>query len=209
MTLNRMKLFLLALSLCLAAASYSGGEAQAGSGSAAGSVKLDQPLALASDPIPGLAVVYTTIAKKVRHVDSMRPDKQMLKHGEKGKPLLVLDHAFGSGNVFDSGRAWFVGVLINGMIKLDQPGVYGFQAMANDGVQISVGGHLVSEDGEWHSGGDRLSPPGEVQVEQAGWYPIKIKYFQRKGTATLRMYWKRPGQNEFSIIPAEAYGHKE
>ena len=97
MTLNRMKLLLLAFSLCLATASCSGVDAQSGAKPAAGAVKLDQPAVMDSGPKPGLAVIYTKISKKVRHVNSMRPDKRMLRQGEKGKPLLVLDHAFGDG----------------------------------------------------------------------------------------------------------------
>ena len=168
---------------------------------------LDKPVELESQPTPGLNVVYTKIKKKVRDVDSMRSDRSMLRSGNKGKPLAKLDHAFGEGNVFDSGQSWFVGVLITGLIKLDQPGLYEFQALANDGIKIYVADQLVSADGQWHAKGDRLSPPGSLKVAKPGWYNFKIKYFQRKGTATLRMYWKRPGQEDFSVIPAEAYAH--
>ena len=44
-------------------------------------------------------------------------------------------------------------------------------------------------------------------IEEAGWYPMLIKYFQKKGTAALSLYWKPPGAAEFSVIPAEAYAH--
>ncbi len=34
-------------------------------------------------------------------------------------------------------------------------------------------------------------------------------YFQRKGTATLELYWKPPGQEDadFVLVPAEAFAH--
>lgn len=204
---NSIKLTVLLLAGLMLAASGCG---PMNSGMAANDhgVMLDKPILLETQPKPGLQVVYTKTRKKVRHVDSMRPDRSMLRLGQKGKPLAKLDHAFGDGKVFDSDRSWFVGMLITGLIKLDQPGVYEFQALANDGIKIYVAGHLVSDDGEWHAKGDRLSPPGAVKVVKPGWYDFKVKYFQRKGTATLRMYWKKPGQEDFSVIPAEAYAHK-
>ena len=171
-------------------------------------LKLKEPPALKSEPVPGLEVVYIKIGKRVRHVEDMPSDKRMLKRGDKGKPLAILDHSFGTGKVFDSGRSWFVGMLINGLIKLDAPGRYSFRAMANDGIQISIAGQMISDDGEWHSSGDRLSPEGQVEVAEPGWYELKIKYFQRKGSSTLRMFWKRPEQKDFSVIPASAYGHE-
>jgi len=35
-----------------------------------------------------------------------------------------------------------------------------------------------------------------------------IKYFNRTGTAAIAIYWKLPGETNFSIIPAEAYSHE-
>jgi hypothetical protein len=64
--------------------------------------------------------------------------------------------------------------------------------------------HLTDDPGI-HA--DRLSPIGKLHVKTPGWYPFRVKYFQKQFTATLKLYWKKPGQTEFGIIPPQAYGH--
>jgi hypothetical protein len=44
-------------------------------------------------------------------------------------------------------------------------------------------------------------------AREAGWTPIRLRYFQRKGTATLKLYWQPPGSEAFAVIPASAYAH--
>lgn len=128
----------------------------------------------------------------------------MLSEGEVGQPVDVLDHQF-QGNVFDSKRAKGVGVFLTGYLKMDTPGKYRFQAMSNDGIRVAVNEVVVVHDPTVHS--DRFSKVGEVTVVDPGWYPLTVKYFQRKGTARLTLYWQPPGAMDFEIIPAAVYGH--
>jgi len=44
-------------------------------------------------------------------------------------------------------------------------------------------------------------------VDQEGWYDLRVRYFQRKGSAALSLLWQPPGQMDFTPVPAEAYGH--
>ena len=39
-----------------------------------------------------------------------------------------------------------------------------------------------------------------------GWYSIEIDYYQRKGTAALRLKWTPPGGEE-SVVPVEVFAH--
>ena len=117
----------------------------------------------------------------------------------------MLNHKFVGENVFGSGQPMLVGMLITGFIKLDRPGLYEFQAESNDGIRLFIGKQLILEDPDVH--GARLSPIGGVQAKAAGWYPLLIRYFQRKGSAALKLTWKRPGDAGFSVVPAGAYGH--
>lgn len=149
----------------------------------------------------GLSVYYRYAF--YRHLKQMPSKSAMLAEGEKGEPVLFLDHQF-ERNVFDGKRAKGVGVLLTGYLKMERAGEYGFMAMANDGVQVAVNGEIVVFDPAVHK--DRLSDPGQVFVSDAGWYPLTVKYFQRKGTARLTLYWKPPGALEFEVVPAEAYG---
>ncbi|MBU0946148.1 MAG: hypothetical protein KJ804_17195 [Proteobacteria bacterium] len=155
---------------------------------------------------PGLAVFY--LDKFYRRVGEMPTLLEAQSQGRPGKPISQLNHQFSPGGlVFDSGAAKGVGMLLAGCLHLAKPGEYRFQALANDGIEFSLGGNLLFEDPLVHS--DRLSPVGIADVGAGGWYPILIRYFQRKGSATLKLYWQPPGATEFSIIPPEIYAHQE
>jgi hypothetical protein len=154
---------------------------------------------------PGLAVLYRQ--SRYQHVDEMSDRKRDLKNWRPGKPIAYIDHQFGSGFVFGSGLSSKVGVRMTGFIHLAKAGQWEFKAYANDGIRVTVGNTVVVNDPSVHFGGDRFSNPKFHTVEEAGWYPVLIKYFQKKGTAALSLYWKAPDASDFSVIPAEAYAH--
>jgi len=152
---------------------------------------------------PGLSVLYFN--RFVRHVGQLPEGKSAERAGRVGAPIPMLDHRFGKGEVFGSGRSRGVGLQLTGFIRFDAPGEYVLKARSNDGIRLYINGQMIFEDPTVHS--DRFSPEGSVQVTTAGWYPLLIQYFQRKGTATLELYWQIPGADGFKIIPAEAYAH--
>lgn len=139
-----------------------------------------------------------------RTLGQMPSDASMVSRGEPGQVVPLLDHQFGDG-VFDSRHKKGVGVFMKGYLRLVRTGLYRFFAMANDGIRVQVAGKTVVLDPAFHS--DRLSETGEISISQPGWYPLTVKYFQRKGTARLTLYWLPPGATDFTPIPAGAYGH--
>ncbi len=152
----------------------------------------------------GLSAIY--FHDKYGHIDEIpRSQKGIKKFGRPGAPILKLDNAFGRGHVFDSGRSQEVGILMQGYIHLDKPGIYYFQAKSNDGFQLVIDGNVVVSDPDVHA--DKLSDPGQFRVVRGGMFPVEIRYFQRKGTAALHLYWKQPGASFFKIVPAGAYSH--
>ena len=153
----------------------------------------------ASQLSPGLAVKY--IDGFYRHLNQMPPGEK----GRTGKPVTWLNHRFGEDEVFASGRSRGVGIEFTGFIHLEKTGEYSFQALANDGIEVIIADTQVAWDPTVHS--DRLSQPVALIVNKSGWYPIKIRYYQRKGTATLVLYQQEPGSKKMSIIPAKAYGY--
>ena len=153
---------------------------------------------------PGLDTTY--LFSKYRHVDDMHVSESGIeKFGKKGEPILFLDHRFGEKEVFGSGRSKGVGILMKGYFFLEKPGSYQFQARSNDGFQLYIDGKLIVSDPDVH--GDRLSTAGTFKAVQGGMFPVAIKYFQRKGTATLELYWQPPGTDSFVIVPQEIYRH--
>ncbi|HSO67276.1 MAG TPA: PA14 domain-containing protein [Desulfatirhabdiaceae bacterium] len=150
---------------------------------------------------PGLAVRY--IEKKFRHINEMPAE---INAYAVGKPILMLNHRFnGEEPVFDSGLSREVGLWITGWIHFPKTGQYDLMANSNDGIRVWIGENQVIDDPEVHS--DRFSPQASLTVTEAGYYPLKILYFQRKGTACLQMNWKGPGETQFSVIPNTAYSH--
>jgi len=153
---------------------------------------------------PGLATVY--IEKKYRNVDQVPTGEAAHKAGYQGKPVLLLNHQSGKEEfVFDSGRSQGVAMVMTGFLHLEKKGTYRWQALANDGISMFINNKMIFEDPKVHK--DRLTPTGTIQVNEIGWYPVSIIYFQRKGTAALKLYWQPPAAKEFSLVPAEVYWH--
>ncbi len=56
---------------------------------------------------------------------------------------------------------------------------------------------------------NRLVGPADITVEADLWYPMKLEYFQKKGTSALVLAWMRPGagEGEEEVIEAEYLAH--
>ena len=153
---------------------------------------------------PGLASWY--------YLDFFERDLQQLPKSNYseyrsflGKPILQLNHQFGEENIFDSGTNRGVGMRMKGYIHFPETGQYEMQALSNDGLILYLSRILAINDPEQHA--DRLSNVAYVDVKTAGWYEIVVEYFQRKGTAALKLMWKTPGSTEFVPLPQSAYAH--
>ena len=164
------------------------------------------PLPLDTDKLkPGLAVLYFK-HPFVRSLDALPQGEAARARGWTGPPIADLNHQFGRGDVFDSGTNRGIALELNGYIRLEAPGTYYFQANSNDGIRLYLGSQRLLNDPEWHS--DRITPEAPFTADQPGWYSLRLRYFQRKGTASLQLYWKPPGKNHFSIVPAKALAHR-
>jgi hypothetical protein len=154
---------------------------------------------------PGLAVLY--FEEFYRHINEMPTGETALKEGKPGKPIPYINHRFGDGPVYDSGRGRGVGVQMTGFIRFSSAGRYLIKAKSNDGIRIFINKKMIIDDPIVHAGGDRFSGEALVMVDKPGWYSFLLQYFQRKGTSMLELYWQLPGQTDYSIVPAEAFGH--
>ena len=166
--------------------------------------KLADPQPVASDLEPGLAVRY--YARKFNHIRELI-DWEGYKDGSVGPPLPLLDYKTGTGEVLTSGKENLVGARITGLIHMAEPGSYTFAVNSNDGVRIWVGGDQILDDPDVHA--DRFSDPAWVTIEEAGWYPITVLYFEKKNTSTLQLYWLKPTDEPgpMLIVPAEHFAH--
>lgn len=151
----------------------------------------------------GLAVRY--YFNRFTHIAELE-DWMRADDGMAGTPLPALDYDMGIGNVLTSTASDLVGAHITGFIDLARTGAYTFQITSNDGVRLSIGGVVLHEDPEIHP--DTASPPLAMQVSEAGWYPLEILYYEKKGTAALKLAWQPPGSAGFEPVPASALTHQ-
>jgi hypothetical protein len=64
---------------------------------------------------------------------------------------------------------------------------------------------MIINDPTQHS--DRYAVAAVVDIKKKGWYPLKVEYFQRKGTAAIKFLWRKPGDEDFSAVTAQSYAH--
>ncbi len=175
--------------MLLAAATFAGAQPVAG-------LKPAAPQPTADQLAPGLAVGY--VYGRFNNIKEFA-DKKF----EPGPPLAHLDWKMGAGIVLTSKEKDQVGALITGFIRFDKAGTFGFDVTSNDGVRVEIGGKLLYEDPTVHA--DDTSDRIDVKIDQPGWYPLKILYFEKKGTATLVLRWAPAGTDaKAPLVPVPA-----
>ncbi len=162
-------------------------------------LKAAEPQPTADQLQPGLAVAY--VYGRFNHLNEFENKKF-----EAGKPLPQLNYRMGDGAVLTAKERDLVGALITGFIRFEKPGTYGFDVTSNDGVRVEIGGKLLYEDPSVHS--DDTSDRIDVKIEQPGWYPIKILYYEKKGTAALVLRWiEGEAKGKLAPVPAAVFAH--
>ncbi len=180
--------------------------ATAGSGEAAAKeLQPMDPQPAAENLAPGLSVHY--YAAYFRLIDEFIEWIEEEGGGEKGEPLPMLNYRVADGTALTSAIADGVGAEIEGLIHFEKTGIYTLVMQSNDGFVLKIGGVYVLEDPDVHA--DRYSPFAKLEVKEPGWYPLALLYFERKGTATLELYWRPPGDEDadLAFVPAEAFAH--
>jgi hypothetical protein len=170
----------------------------------AGAAEL-QPL----DPQPGSAELEAGLSVKYyfsffREIDDL--EWYMGKHeGQVGKPLPALNYRTAARSALTSGKTDGVGAEIEGLIHLAKTGTYAFSVRSNDGFVLDIDGKRILEDVDVH--GDRYTKVKKLAIAQPGWYRLSVLYFERKGTSTLELYWRPPGDEDadMAIVPDAAF----
>lgn len=179
------------------------GLAAAGPAAAADPQLLD-PQPKSADIEAGLSVdYYRAFFREIEDFEDWMEDNE----GEAGKLLPALNYRTAGRAVLTSNYVDGVGAKIDGLIYLAKTGTYAFTVRSNDGFVLDIGGVPLLEDPDVH--GDRYSAIAKRSVAQPGWYRLSVLYFERKGTATLELYWRPPGEEDAGmvIVPAAAFAH--
>lgn len=151
---------------------------------------------------PGLSVKY--YIEKFNHIDEVINAASWMKP-VRGEPLPMLNYNVGQGKVLSNKNTDLVGAFIQGYLKIDEPGDYIITVQHNDGVRLWIGGEMLYNSPNVTP--DLWSPDMQISFDQAGWYPIKMIYYEKKNTSTLELYWQPPGAGDIEFVPASALGH--
>ena len=87
--------------------------------------------------------------------------------------------------------------IITGFVRFPESGQFKLLALVNDGMRLyfSQGAKKpILDDPRKMS--DRLVGTATITVEADVWYPLKLEYYQKKGTSALVLAWMRPGAGE-------------
>ncbi len=93
------------------------------------------------------------------------------------------------------------GLVFDGYLRIETPGLYTFTLNSDDGSRLSIGGNVIVDNDDIRDQPQTLS--GDVQLDK-GIYPAQIKYFQHDGTSVLDLKWEGPGFKK-QHIPADAW----
>lgn len=169
-------------------------------------VKLEPASPQPSGLKSGLNVKYAWAGKPPARIQSIGSAKSLLRSGaEPGAPLRGLDYrdTRKGDPVMTHPEHYNVAADIQGYIKFDAPGIYELTTYSNDGLEAWIGGQNVG-----NAGGSQPCTNNEqveVEVPSAGWYEVKMFYYQKYGTACLMMKWGKSGE-KLKWVPNSAFG---
>jgi cytochrome c len=109
--------------------------------------------------------------------------------GEEGKPAALL------GEIETTFLA-----RVEGFLTVAKRGKYGLRLTSDDGSRLALDGRTVIDHDGLHS-----ATPRSVDLElAAGEHPLAIDMFQTYGGWALKLEWKTPGTETWSVVPESA-----
>ena len=90
---------------------------------------------------------------------------------------------------------------VTGFINVTQAGTYEFNLASDDGSRLFIGDNLVIDHNGLH-GKQFKSGKTELNV---GENSIRVEMFENGADEALELQWKKPGDKEFTTVPASAF----
>ena len=163
-----------------------------------------QPANPQPSPKAGLNVKYVGQGTQ-RKIRDLSQAKQLLSKAQPGQPLRGLDYADTNKgeDVLTFTDPYNVAAEVTGYMRFDAPGIYELETWSNDGIEAWVGGQQIGRVTGIQ--GCEANQRTEVEVPKAGWYPLKIYYFQKLGTSCLMMKSGKQGER-ITWTPNNVFG---
>jgi cytochrome c len=90
---------------------------------------------------------------------------------------------------------------VTGFINVDKAGTYEFELSSDDGSRMFIGDNLVIDHNGLHG---KTPKTGSTELNK-GENSIRIEMFEDGADEALELKWKKPGDKEFTLVPASAF----
>ena len=87
-----------------------------------------------------------------------------------------------------------------GFLRVQTSGNYYFQTVSDDAARLTVNGSLVINN--WTSHAVTTDTSGAVALTAGVDYAVTLEMFENTGQAVMNLFWQKPGDAGFSVIPA-------
>jgi len=91
--------------------------------------------------------------------------------------------------------------VVSGFLSIEQAGDYAFELRSDDGAELLIDRRVVINHDSLH--GMNVPKEGVVTLG-VGVHPVLIRLFENYGGCGLKLSWKRPGQNDWEVVPTSA-----
>lgn len=89
-------------------------------------------------------------------------------------------------------------IIWNGSIRALRTGTHSFRTSSDDGVRVTVNGVVIINNLVDHAVTTDTSAGVSLVAGQS--YTIKVEYVEKIVNAVIKLYWKQPGETEYTII---------
>jgi hypothetical protein len=134
--------------------------------------------------VPGLTYsFYHGSFNELPDFRNMKPERE----GVIGNPGRAIEET-------RQGREDFFAIRMNGLLKIDQAGLYRLIIVSDDGSRVFLHDRLLID----HDGNHPPKPAGSLVRLKSGFHPITVEYFQGNGAKTLQLLLE-PCENRQTI----------
>jgi hypothetical protein len=153
---------------------------------------IEPAVTVAADTRPGLSVAY-------------RESSKLADEAPLGTETLPnVDCNWGDGPVGVSGKPDGVDALFTGFLRVETAGVYAFRGMADDVIEVEIGGQSAFQTAHGNERKGRLAL-------RAGTHVFQARFREQGGGAYVKLWWQPPAgdgtPSEETIVPAGAFCH--
>lgn len=170
-------------------------------------LKLKPAKSLSANLKPGLSVRYAWGGPPLAAINNLSAARVLLeKKAKRGTPLRGLDYR--DRTEFEPTLTYKenynVAADIRGYMRFDAPGIYEVETWSNDGVDATLSGQRIG----YYAGRQpcEANQRVEVEVPEAGWYELKIVYFQKYMNKCLMMKVGKKGE-DLQWAPNNIFGY--